>query len=400
MELLAPAGDMQKLKMALAFGADAVYFASKKFGLRTFAGNFEEPELKEAIDLVHSKGKRAYVTVNVFPRDKDIPEIVAYCKRLYEMHADAIIVADLGVFGAVRREVPNLETHISTQANVVNSETANMYYKMGAKRIVLARELSLEQIKEIRDNTPADLELEAFVHGAMCISYSGRCLLSNFFTSRDANAGSCVQACRWCYELREVSRENTNPIEEDSHGSYILNSYDICMIEYLDKLAQAGVTSLKIEGRMKSEYYVANVVNAYRHALDLYNRGPDNYKCPQILLDELDKSSHRGYSTGFYLGGQGKIDLNSSVQTASCNFVGLVLEDSKDGKARVQMRNRFYLNDELEILSPYSLGKTLKMTKIIDDKGNEIDDVKVVMQEVEIYTDQPLHKNDILRKKI
>ena len=234
----------------------------------------------------------------------------------------------------------------------------------------------------------------------MCISYSGRCLLSNFFTSRDANAGSCVQACRWCYELREVSRENTNPIEEDSHGSYILNSYDICMIEYLDKLAQAGVTSLKIEGRMKSEYYVANVVNAYRHALDLYNRDPDNYKCPQILLDELDKSSHRGYSTGFYLGGQGKIDLNSTGQTARCNFVGLVLEDSKDGKARVQMRNRFYLNDELEILSPYSLGKTLKMTKIIDDKGNEIDDVKVVMQEVEIYTDQPLHKNDILRKKI
>ncbi|MBO4936824.1 MAG: U32 family peptidase C-terminal domain-containing protein, partial [Clostridia bacterium] len=248
--------------------------------------------------------------------------------------------------------------------------------------------------------TPKDLELEAFVHGAMCISYSGRCLLSNFFTNRDANAGACVQACRWCYELREVSRENTNPIEEDSHGTYILNSYDICMIEYLDKLAQAGITSLKIEGRMKTEYYVANVVNAYRHALDLYNQNPQNYVCPPELRSELDKSSHRGYSTGFYLDGKSKVDLVSNVQTSTHIFVGVVLEDSVDGRAKVQMRNRFYISDELEVLSPYSLGKSLKMTKIVNDKGDEIDDVKVVMQEVYIYTDTPLHKNDILRKKL
>ncbi|MFQ6773514.1 MAG: peptidase U32 family protein [Clostridia bacterium] len=400
MELLAPAGDMQKLKMALSFGADAVYFAGKKFGLRTFAGNFDESQLAEAIEYVHSKGKKAYITVNVMPRDSDMREIVDYCKHLHNIKADAVIIADLGVFCAVRREVPDLEVHISTQANVVNSETANAYYNMGAKRIVLARELTLDQIKEIRANTPKDLELEAFVHGAMCISYSGRCLLSNFFTNRDANAGACVQACRWCYELREVSRENTNPIEEDSHGTYILNSYDICMIEYLDKLAQAGITSLKIEGRMKTEYYVANVVNAYRHALDLYNQDPQNYVCPPELRAELDKSSHRGYSTGFYLDGKSKVDLVSNVQTSTHIFVGVVLEDSVDGRAKVQMRNRFYISDELEVLSPYSLGKSLKMTKIVNDKGDEIDDVKVVMQEVYIYTDTPLHKNDILRKKL
>ena len=399
MELLAPAGDMAKLKMALAFGADAVYFAGKRFGLRTYAGNFDEDELAEAIALVHANGKKAYITVNVLPRDKDMSAIIDYCKYLVSIKADAVIVADLGVFSAIRREVPTLDIHVSTQANVVNSETANLFYKMGAKRIVLARELTLEQIAEIRKNTPKDLELEAFVHGAMCISYSGRCLLSNFFTNRDANSGECVQACRWCYELRETSRENTNPIEEDSHGSYILNSYDICMIEYIDKLAEAGVTSFKIEGRMKSEYYVANVVNAYRHAIDLYLKDKKHYVCPPELVEELYKSSHRGYSTGFYFG-QPKQDYVSSTQTATHIFTAIVMEDGKEDCAKVEMRNRFRLGDELEVLSPHSLGKKIKISKIVDDKGQEIDDVKQVQQIVEIYTNEPLYKGDILRKKV
>ena len=289
MELLAPVGNIDKLKLAIHYGADAVYLASKRFGLRTFAGNVDMEELKWAVDFVHSAGKKIYITINILPHDGDFDGLDEYIKQLDVLGVDAVIVADLGVMRVVKRVAPNLDIHVSTQANVTNSETACFYAEMGAKRIILARELSLEEIKNIRKNLPDDVELECFAHGAMCISYSGRCLLSTFMTGRDANRGACVQACRWNYTIRETNKTEEYPIEEDSKGTYILNSHDMCMINYLDQLRDAGISSIKVEGRMKSEYYVANIVNAYRKALDyLYTH--DDYNLPAEIADEVNKS--------------------------------------------------------------------------------------------------------------
>ena len=268
MELLAPAGDKSKLIMAIEYGADAVYLASTRFGLRTYAGNFTEEELAWAVEYAHARGVKVYVTVNIIPHESDLKDLPEYIRCLDKIKVDALIVADLGVINMVRNLAPNLAVHVSTQANITNSETAKVYVSMGVKRLILAREMTIEDISALRKVIPADVELEAFCHGAMCISYSGRCLLSNFFTGRDANRGACVQACRWNYAIREINKEQEYPIEEDRHGTYILNSKDLCMIDHLDKLRDAGVTSIKIEGRMKTEYYVANIVNAYRMALD------------------------------------------------------------------------------------------------------------------------------------
>lgn len=400
LELLAPAGDLNKLYMAAHFGADAVYFAGKKFGLRTFAGNFSDDDIIIAVDFLHSLNKKAYVTINALLRDDDFIELEKYVRFLYNSNVDAVIVADFGVFSFIRRVVPDLDIHISTQANTVNSFTANEYYRMGAKRIVLARELSLNEIDSFRKNIPSDLEIEAFVQGAMCISYSGRCLLSNFFMKRDANRGACVQACRWKYELREEKRENTFPIAEDKYGSYIMNSKDMCMIEYIDKLASAGITSFKIEGRMKTEYYVANVINAYRRAIDLYYKDESNFVLPPELKKELYKSSHRGYSTGFYFDTEGEIELENSQTDSTHNFVAIILEDSKDGKVLIEMRNRFAVNDVLEILSPYSFNQTIKIEKMESLDGEEILDAKNVQQKIYLYTGIDLKKNDILRKEV
>ena len=301
MELLAPVGDKNKLKLAIHYGADAVYLASKRFGLRSFAGNFDIDELKWAVEYTHNAGKKIYVTINILPHDSDFEGLEDYLHLLQDLKVDAVIVADLGVIRVIKRVAPNLNIHVSTQANVLNSETANFYAEMGVKRIILARELSLEEIKKIRKNLDMNIELECFVHGAMCISYSGRCLLSNFMTNRDANRGACVQACRWNYTIREVGKENEFPIQEDEKGTYILNSYDLCMINYLDKLQEAGINSIKVEGRMKSEYYVANIINAYHQALD-YLSSHEKYDLPDSISLEVNKSSHRRYGTGFYLG--------------------------------------------------------------------------------------------------
>ena len=397
MELLAPVGDMNKLKLAIHYGADAVYLASKRFGLRTFAGNFDLEELKIAVKYVHDAGKKIYITINMIPHDSDFDGLEDYIKYLDTLGVDAVIVADLGVMQVVKRVAPNLAIHISTQANVTNSETANFYVSLGAKRIILARELSLEEIKNIRNNLPDDVELEAFAHGAMCISYSGRCLLSAFMTGRDANRGACVQACRWNYTIRETSKDNEYPIEEDSKGTYILNSHDMCMIEHLDKLRDAGIASIKVEGRMKSEYYVANIINAYRKALDyMYNN--DNYNLPAEIVNEVNKSSHRTYGTGFFFGGA-KQNLQTSMPEADYDFVAIVLEDTTDGKALVEMRNRFLTNISLEKLSKFENNDIIHINKIEDEQGNVIEDVKVVQQKVYVYTDKPLHKYDILRRK-
>lgn len=323
MELLAPAGDMAKLKMAIHYGADAVYLAGKKYGLRTFAGNFDENQLKDTIEYAHSKSVKVYITVNIVPHDSDFVGLDEYFKYLEKLGADAVIVADLGILRVAKRSC-NLDVHISTQANIINSETAQMYAELGAKRIILAREMSLEEIKQMRKNLDKNVEIEAFVHGAMCISHSGRCLLSNFFTGRDANRGACVQACRWGYTIREVSKNTEFPIEQDEHGTYILNSKDMCMIQYLDQLRDAGISSIKIEGRMKSEYYVANVTNAYRLALN-YLKSHNNYDLPKEIADEVFKSSHREYCTGFYFGNaEQKIDSSNPV--SDHEFVAVVFK--------------------------------------------------------------------------
>ena len=397
MELLAPAGDKEKLIMAIEYGADAVYLASTRFGLRTFAGNFDLDNLKWAVEYAHKHDVKVYVTVNIIPHESDLQDLPDYIKYLNEIGVDAVICADLGVISMVRRIAPNLAVHVSTQANITNSESAMVYVQMGVKRLILAREMTLEEIKTFRSKIPQEIELEAFCHGAMCISYSGRCLLSNFFTGRDANRGACVQACRWGYAIREVSKEQEYPIEEDTHGTYILNSKDMCMIDYLDKLKDAGISSIKIEGRMKTEYYVANIVNAYRMALDYLETHKD-YNLPKEIRNEVYKSSHRDYSEGFYFGNP-KQTLNTSLPEAEYDFVAVVKEDTKDNKTKVEMRNRFSANSCLELLSKRKNNAIIKVNEIVDLEGNPLDECKIPKQQVYIKTDVELKANEIVRRK-
>jgi len=397
MELLAPAGDKQKLIMAIEYGADAVYLASTRFGLRTFAGNFDLEELKWAVDYAHERNVKVYVTVNIIPHESDLADLPEYIKYLESINVDAVICADLGVISMVRRIAPDLAVHVSTQANITNSESAIVYVNMGVNRLILAREMTLDEITELRSKIPADIELEAFCHGAMCISYSGRCLLSNFFTGRDANRGACVQACRWNYVIREISKDQEYPIEQDTNGSYILNSKDMCMIDHLDKLRDAGVSSLKIEGRMKTEYYVANVVNAYRQALDYLN-SHKTYKLPESIRNEVYKSSHRDYSCGFFFG-EPKESLDTSLPISTHDFVAVVVEDTVGNRTKVEMRNKFLRNETLELLSKSQNNAIINIEKIEDEEGNELDCCNVPKQQVYITTNLKLKKYEILRRK-
>ena len=387
-ELLAPAGTFLKLKTAFKFGADAVYFAGKKFGLRAFAGNFEDDEIEKAVNYAHSLNKKVYITVNILAHEADFDGLKEYIEYLDKIGVDAVIVADVGIIKLIRDVAPNLDIHVSTQANVTNSYSAKFFQDMGVKRIVLARELSIEEIKKIHEAVP-DIELEAFVHGAMCISYSGRCLLSNYFTGRDSNRGACVQACRWEYTITEKSRQGQQfPIEEDERGTYILNSKDLCMIKHLKELEEAGICSFKIEGRMKSEYYVACTVNAYRRALN----GED------VDISELEKSSHRLFTTGFYFGEKDKECFTSSSPVQTHEFMALVLEDAKDGYVKIEQRNRFKVGDTLEVLSPdENFNKKIKVTEIKNLKGELIDDAKKVQEVLYLKVELALKEGDILR---
>ena len=387
-ELLAPAGTFLKLKTAFKFGADAVYFAGKKFGLRAFAGNFEDDEIEKAVNYAHSLNKKVYITVNILAHEADFDGLKEYIEYLDKIGVDAVIVADVGIIKLIRDVAPNLDIHVSTQANVTNSYSAKFFQDMGVKRIVLARELSIEEIKKIHEAVP-DMELEAFVHGAMCISYSGRCLLSNYFTGRDSNRGACVQACRWEYTITEKSRQGQQfPIEEDERGTYILNSKDLCMIKHLKELEEAGVCSFKIEGRMKSEYYVACTVNAYRRAIN----GED------VDISELEKSSHRLFTTGFYFGEKDKECFTSSSPVQTHEFMALVLEDAKDDYVKIEQRNRFKVGDTLEVLSPdENFNKKIKVTEIKNLKGELIDDAKKVQEVLYLRTELALKEGDILR---
>lgn len=405
-ELLAPAGDRDKLETAFYYGADACYFAGKKWGLRAFSDNFTNDELAEYVEYAHKLGKKAYITVNIQAHNEDFVGLDEYLIHLQNIGADALIVSDAGIMSVAKQVVPNMPIHLSTQACASNKYAAKFWADAGASRIILARELSIKEIKEIRDYLPEDIELEAFVHGAMCISYSGRCLLSNYLADRDSNRGQCVQACRWEYYVSERRRTDNNEgelyeIQQDDRSTYILNSKDLCMIDYLDKLIDAGVTSFKIEGRMKSNYYVATVVNAYRKALDIYINNPDEYYSNKDRMNELEKTSHRMFTTGFCLGENDREYLATSLPIASSDFVAEILEDTRsDGYTLIEQRNRFSVGDTLEILSPDgNWNKTLVVTKMMDEDGQEIVDANRVQQRILLYTESfKLTKRDILRR--
>ena len=400
-ELLAPAGNFERLETALYFGADAVYLAGKKYGLRAFSDNFDESELKTAIEYAHNLNRKVYVTLNIFAYDEDFEGLPEYAKYLQSVNADAVLVSDPGVFNCVKKHAPKLPIHISTQSNVTNGYTAAFWADLGAERIVLARELSLDKIAAIRAALPKRVSLEAFVHGAMCMSYSGRCLLSNYFTGRRSNHGECAQPCRWEYSVTETSRGN-NPLlmQEDERGTYIMNSRDLNMIEYIKELAEAGVDSFKIEGRTKTAYYVANAVNAYRRAIDLYEKDPENYVLPQELKDEPFKATHRKYCTGFYFPSAETECVETSQPAADYAFCALCV-GSRGDETVIEQRNRFKTGDTLEVLSPSdAFGKTFTVPVMKDENGEPIEDALIVQQKLYINTGLKLGKGDILRKKI
>lgn len=347
-ELLAPAGDFEKLAMCVHYGADAVYLAGKEFGMRAASGNFTPEELTRAVRYCHDRGVKVYVTCNTLPREAELSRLPEHLAHVQSAGADGLIIADLGVFSMARRYAPQVPIHVSTQLGVVNSETAKMLYDLGAKRVVLAREMSLEEIRELRAHMPSDLEIEAFVHGAMCVSFSGRCLLSNYFTGkRDANRGECAQPCRWKYALMEEKRPGEYyPISEDG-GTYILNSRDMCMIEHIPELLDAGITSFKIEGRMKSAYYAAAVTNAYRHALDEVLAGG---AVSPVWVEETENLSHRPYSTGFYYGQPGQYTADSAYFSGA-EICAVVESCDENGLARLTQRNKFSVGDRLELLT-------------------------------------------------
>ena len=401
-ELLAPAGNMEKLKMALLYGADAVYLGGKAFGLRAFGGNFTNEELQEAVDFAHKLGKKIYVTVNIFPHNSDIAKLPAYLTFLNEIKVDAILVADLGVFTLAKEYAPDVELHISTQANNTNWAAVNAWAELGASRVVLAREMSLEEIKEIREK--CSVELEMFVHGAMCISYSGRCLMSNYLTGRDANRGSCAQPCRWNYALVEEKRPGKYfPVLEDERGTYIFNSKDMCLLPYLPDVIASGVDSLKIEGRMKSVHYAASVVKAYREAIDSYFAAPEQFEVKKEWVEELDKVSHRAYTTGFYYGRPTEKDqiYGTSSYTQTSDFVGLVLDyDEKTGFATVEQRNNMKVGQEIEIFQPHLAGYRQILQEMYNDEGEAIQVAPHPQQIVKIRMDRPVEPYGILRRDI
>jgi hypothetical protein len=348
-ELLCPAGDMEKLKMAVLYGADAVYLGGTSFGMRSFAGNFDRDELPEAVRYAHSHGVRAHVTVNTMPRNEEAAKLPEYLRSLDAAGVDALIVADLGVFTMAGKYAPNCERHISTQQSIANYACAQAWYDLGAQRVVLARELSLPEIREIRARVPEKLELETFCHGAMCVSYSGRCLLSNYMTGRDSNRGECAQPCRYQYALMEEKRPGEYfPVFEDEKGTYIMNSRDMCMIDHLDDLMDAGIDCLKIEGRAKSAYYAAIVTGAYRHVLDDLEAGraPD-----PVWRDEVEHVSHRHYSTGFFYGQPGQYTENSRY-LREWQICAVVERCDADGNAVLSLRNKFRTGDTVELVGP------------------------------------------------
>ena len=403
MELLAPAGNMDKLKMALLYGADAVYLGGKSFGLRAFSDNFSLEEMEEAVRYAHGLGKKVHVTVNIFPHNADLNGLPEYLTSLRDIHVDAVLIADPGIFSLARQIVPDLPIHISTQANVTNWASAKFWHDAGAKRVVMAREVSLKDVKAIHDKVP--VELEGFVHGAMCISYSGRCLLSNYFTeNRDSNRGQCVQCCRFKYNVVEEKRPGQYfPVMEDERGTYIFNSKDLCLLPYLPDLYDAGLCSLKIEGRMKSVHYVATVVKVYRQALDAYERDPEHFRVLPEWVEELEKISHRPYTRGFSVSRPTEADqvYSHSSNTQTHEFIGLVRSyDAERKLAWIEQRNHFKVGQTVEFLQPKGRLVRCAVSRIIDEDGQDLDAARHAQQVVAIPVNEPLEAYSMMRREM
>lgn len=403
-ELLAPAGDLERLKMALIYGADAVYIGGEEFSLRAYADNFSAEDMKEGIEFAHSIGKKVYITLNIIPHNRDLTGIEKYVSEISKMKPDGVIVSDLGVVDVIKEQAPEMKFHISTQANNVNWRTVSHWAKLGAERVILARELSLEEIKEIRDKLPQSLQLEIFMHGAMCISYSGRCLLSNYMAGRESNMGACAHPCRWQYYLMEEKRPGEYfPVYENERGTFIFNSNDLCMIEHIPEMVGAGVSSLKIEGRMKSSFYVATVVKAYRQAIDDYFENPDKYNGSKgNYLEEISKASHRNFTTGFYFGrpGNESHNYNSSSYVRDYDFIGLVLDyDDSKGIALVEQRNKFIVGDNIEVVPPKGEWFQDSIQWIKNSEGENVDSAPNAQMIVQIPLKMKVDKYSIIRRK-
>lgn len=401
-ELLAPAGDLEKLRIAIDYGADAVYCGGEQFSLRTASRNFTIEELAEGLDYAHNKGKKVYLTLNIFAHNEDLPDFYAYMDEIKDLPIDAFLISDPGILQWMRENRPDAELHLSTQTNTTNKLSALYWHKQGAKRIVLARELSLKEIAEIKRETPDTLELEAFVHGAMCISYSGRCLLSNYLAGRDANRGACAHPCRWSYNLVEEKRPGEYyPVVEEYRGTYILNSKDLCMIQHLPALINAGVNSLKIEGRVKSVFYVATVTDAYRKAIDAYLEEGEDWFCRESWLEEVGKASHRHFTTGFYFGKPGEEDQNykSSQYISEYEFTGIVKDyDERTRLATVEQRNKMSLGDKIEFFGPGIEPFVQTLEYMTDEDGMLLESAPHAQQILKIRTIRPVKENYMVCK--
>ena len=403
-ELLSPAGNLEKMKAAILYGADAVYLAGRSFGMRAAADNFDSGELREAVSYAHERGVKVYLTVNTMPRECDYPKLRAYFSELSEIPVDALIIGDVGVMSLAKEMLPNIDIHVSTQANSVSSAAVRAWCALGAKRVVLSRELTIEEIKEIRRNVPEDVELECFVHGSMCISYSGRCLLSGNMIGRDANMGACAQPCRWNYTIRgyEITEEKrpecSMPIEEHNGETFILASRDTCTIEHVPELVEAGIDSFKIEGRMKSAYYTAVVTNTYKMALDSYFGG--NYAYDPLWYRELESVSHREYNTGYYFADSrtdANLDTAGGYMRDKAYLAVCLGYDEERGEAIMEQRNKMVLGDSVEYLTPGSVGAPLVFDALYDEAHNEIDATRHPYMRFYMRTETKLRAGDILR---
>ncbi len=401
-ELLAPAGDIERLKAAIRYGADAVYLGGTVFGMRAAPSNFDEKQLCEAVEYAHERGVRVYLTCNVLPRSNELEQLPSFLQNAVKAKVDALIISDMGVLEYAKKYAPDIEIHISTQTGIVNYAAANAFYKLGARRVVTARELSMKEIEALRANIPDDMDIECFVHGAMCVSFSGRCLISNYLVNRDANKGECAQPCRWKYSLMEETRPGKFfPVYEGDGGTYILNSKDMCMIEHIPLMIKSGITSFKIEGRAKSEYYVAVVTNAYRKAIDGYFENPsDGYVPEQWILDEMRRVSYRDYCTGFFFGDPSE-DANISYKGGYNREwdVVAVVDRYENGIAYCTQRNRFFSGDELEVM-PVGEKPFIVIAKGLKNAdGEEIEAANHAMMKFSFECETPLEKDDILRKE-
>lgn len=399
-EILAPAGDMDCLKAALSFGADAVFLAGKSFGMRSSPRNFDADELKKACAMAHAKGKKIHLTCNILPHNSELKALPAFLMMAQDSGVDALIIADLGVFEAAKRYAPKVARHISTQAGVTNYAAAGVLYNMGASRVVMAREIPLDEIAELRAKTPRELEIECFVHGAMCVSFSGRCLISSYMTGRDANHGDCAQPCRWKYHLFEETRDGQYfPVEENGSGTFLYNSRDLCMIEHIPELIKAGVSSFKIEGRAKSPYYTAVTTNAYRKAVDQYMEDGDPFELHPWIREELEKISHREYSTGFYFGTEpGQVTGNGGYIRRYDNVA--VCERSVDGYTSViSQRNKFWVGDTLDVLPPSGIPFEITCISLTNEAGESVDSAPHPTERLTMLADRAVPAGSVIRKK-